>query len=85
MWNGAKNNCLEIDCVYPVKGKVGKDTLFAVYVMKKSCETKCNVEAQSSNESEKLKPAIAVRDANGGWTNGYSQIMDAMSIPLTSS
>jgi len=85
VWNGAKNNWLEIDCVYPVKGKVGKDTLFAVYVMKKSCETKCNVEAQSSNEAEKLKPAIVVRDANGRWTNSYAQIMEAMSIPLTSS
>ena len=68
-----------------MKGKVGKDTLFAVYVMKKSCKTKCNVEAQSSNEAEKLKPAIVVRDANGRWTNSYAQIMEAMSIPLTSS
>lgn len=65
--------------VWPVKGKVGKDNLFAVYVMKKSYN-----EGQRANGEQDIQPTIVVRGGNGKWTNDYANIMATMGIPHTS-
>lgn len=77
VWSGAKNSGLVIDCVWPVKGKEGKDPLFAVYVMRKgndSIDTKVQ-------PADAIRNALTVREKNGKWTDNYAKIMEAMSIP----
>ena len=81
VWSGAQSAGLEIVCVWPVKGKVGKDPLFAIYTMKKAQSLNKFQSYESNNDEEKVKPAIGVRDKDGKWTEEYAEIMEAMSIP----
>lgn len=72
---------MDIIKVWPVKGKHGKDTLFAVYVMMKMESTK---KPRALCDESKIENDIVVRDKNGKWTGQYASIMDHMCIPPTS-
>ena len=79
--NGAEDAGLVIDCVWPIRGGVRKETnLFAVYVMRKNCGADGNDERRE--ETCITLPAIAVRDVDGKWTHEYAKILEAMSIPV---
>lgn len=92
VWKGAAEAGLTIECVWPVSGG-GKqrqgNILFAVYVMMKK---KIEDEAPAVDDCKKfvdelharrnsIQPTLVVRDKNGKWTQEYSKVMHAMSIP----
>lgn len=72
---------MDIIKVWLVKGKSGKNTLFAVYVMMKKGST---AKARTLCNKSKTDDEIVVRDKNGKWTDQYASIMDEMCIPPTS-
>lgn len=82
VWKGAEDAGLEIVKVWPVKGKTGKDVLFAVYVMMMKGST---AKRYLQNDKNTVEDAIVVRGKNGKWTDEYVSIMAChMCIPPTS-
>ncbi len=83
-YEGAKMSGLHIDFVLPVMGKFGKpEPLFAVYVMrKKNSETNLNSADDCQEEVTRVRDPLIVRDEDGKWTNEYSKVLGAMSIPV---
>jgi tRNA1Val (adenine37-N6)-methyltransferase len=71
---------LVLQKVYKVEGKVGRGTLFCVYVL-----TKQLVDAElqpAPKEASAIVVELAVRDGNGDWTEEYqNSILRYMSIP----
>ena len=92
VWAGAKDAGLIIVCVYPVRGSVRKETnLFAVYVMKKKKKQKqkhddktfgVEDDEEQLDEAKIIRPPLAVRDEDGKWTDDYTRVLNAMSIPV---
>jgi tRNA1(Val) A37 N6-methylase TrmN6 len=90
VWAGAKDAGLIIECVYPVRGSIRKETnLFAVYVMKKKKKLKhddktigVEVDEEQQDEAKIIRPPLAVRDEDGKWTDDYTRVLNAMSIPV---
>jgi tRNA1(Val) A37 N6-methylase TrmN6 len=91
VWAGAKDAGLIIVCVYPVRGSVRKETnLFAVYVMKKKKKKQkhddktigVEDDEEQQDEAKIIRPPLAVRDEDGKWTDEYTKVLNAMSIPV---
>ena len=82
-YDGAKIAGLTVVEVWPVLGKVGKpEPLFAVYVMRKKSESnEGNTNSNTDNE-ERIRAPLIVRDEDGSWTEEYAEVMKAMSIPV---
>jgi tRNA1(Val) A37 N6-methylase TrmN6 len=88
VWASAKDAGLIIECVYPVRGSVRKETnLFAVYVMKKKKQKHDDKtigvedDEEQQDEAKIIRPPLAVRDEDGKWTAEYTKVLNAMSIP----
>jgi len=88
VWASAKDAGLIIECVYPVRGSVRKETnLFAVYVMKKKKQKHDDKtigvedDEEQQDEAKIIIPPLAVRDEDGKWTAEYTKVLNAMSIP----
>lgn len=84
VWAGAKDAGLIIECVWPVRGGIRKETnLFAVYVMKKKNDDgNSDIDEQQQEVMTTIRPPLVVRDKDGKWTNEYAKVLDAMSIPV---
>lgn len=88
VWAGAKDAGLIIECVYPIRGSVRKETsLFAVYVMKKKQkhdDKTISVEddEEQQDEAKIIRHPLAVRDEDGKYTDEYTTVLNAMSIPV---
>ena len=69
-----------IESMFKVHGRVGKDTLFAVYVMKKKKSSSSS--DLTSDNTVIQESSVAVRTMSGEWTQEYqNQVLDYMSIP----
>lgn len=81
-YDGAEIAGLDIVNVWPVMGRVGKpEPLFAVYVMRKKSESYQNI-TNGQNKEERVRAPLIVRGEDGKWTEQYSEVMKAMSIPV---
>ena len=85
VWKGAAEAGLEIVEVWPVMGGAKKEhNLFAVYVMRKKQEGGVAEEGSTDGSNMNkgvVRPSLVVRDEHGQWTEEYSKVLEAMSIP----
>ena len=76
---------LEIVEVWPVMGGAKKEhNLFAVYVMRKKQEGGVAEEGSTDGSNMNkgvVRPSLVVWDEHGQWTEDYSKVLEAMSIP----
>lgn len=79
----AKESSLQILRQMRVQGREGRDTLFCVYVMNtKGGLLSVGDGGGNAVGAEPIVECIAVRDANGFWTEQYTQtVLASMSIP----